>query len=51
MFTFIIGATNGLLVVVPGATEDDDPVELAVPEQFSTSYKDGKLTTTPTAHV
>eukprot|EP01127_Copromyxa_protea_P011118 TRINITY_DN2777_c0_g1_i1.p2 TRINITY_DN2777_c0_g1~~TRINITY_DN2777_c0_g1_i1.p2 ORF type:complete len:172 (+),score=50.58 TRINITY_DN2777_c0_g1_i1:41-517(+) len=38
-------------VVVPGATEEDDAIEMAVPEQFASVYKDGKLITTPTSHV
>jgi len=37
-------------ISVPGATADSDPVELALPEQYLTILKDGKLTTEPIKH-
>jgi len=38
-------------VTVPGATEDDDPIELAVPEQFVSKVVGNKLVTTFAEHV
>ena len=32
-------------------SEDSDPVELPVPEQFETKIRDGKLVTTAISHV
>jgi len=37
-------------LVVPGKTPEDDPVELALPQQFQTNFKNGKLVTEPVAH-
>jgi hypothetical protein len=50
---FIIGgyAIFSLSVVVPGATDDDDPLELAVPEQFVSKVQNGKLATSFAEHV
>jgi hypothetical protein len=31
--------------------EEDDPVEIPVPEQFETRVRNGKLETTPISHV
>jgi len=39
------------LIVVPGKTDDDDPIELAVPEQFVSKVVNGKLVTTFAEHV
>ncbi|KAK5579170.1 hypothetical protein RB653_008849 [Dictyostelium firmibasis] len=38
-------------VLIPGATENDDLVELAIPEQYKTSVKNGKLHTESTSHI
>ncbi|KAN0019677.1 hypothetical protein ACTFIU_002898 [Dictyostelium citrinum] len=38
-------------VLIPGATENDDLVELAIPEQFKTSVKGNKLHTESTSHI
>lgn len=37
-------------IVTPGATEDDDPLESALPEQFLSSYRDGQWITNPVSH-
>lgn len=37
-------------VVVPGATEDAEPVESAIPEQFVTRFRGGRWVTEPVAH-
>jgi len=37
--------TSSINILVPGKTEDDDMVELAVPEQFCSTVVDGKLNT------
>ena len=37
--------SSGVNVLIPGATPDDDEVELAIAEQFLTVVKDGKLNT------
>eukprot|EP01114_Cavostelium_apophysatum_P004301 TRINITY_DN144_c0_g1_i1.p1 TRINITY_DN144_c0_g1~~TRINITY_DN144_c0_g1_i1.p1 ORF type:complete len:487 (-),score=133.73 TRINITY_DN144_c0_g1_i1:70-1530(-) len=38
-------------VLIPGATEQDDLVEISVPEQFKTNIKNGKLITESNTHV
>jgi len=38
-------------VLIPGATPDDDLVEIAIPEQYHTTIKGGKLITEPNSHV
>jgi hypothetical protein len=37
-------------VTTPGATEDDDGVEQALPEQFSNQFTGGTWVTTPVTH-
>ena len=37
--------TSSINILVPGKTEDDDMVEMAVPEQFCSVVVDGKLNT------
>jgi len=37
--------TSSINILVPGKTEDDDMIELAVPEQFCSTVCDGKLNT------
>ena len=37
-------------VAVPGATEDADLVEHPLPEQFSSTYRDGRFVTVPVSH-
>ncbi|KAI3423920.1 hypothetical protein D9Q98_009754 [Chlorella vulgaris] len=37
-------------VILPGATEDSDPVESAIPEQFVTRFRGGRWVTEPVAH-
>jgi adenylyl cyclase-associated protein len=37
-------------VAVPGATPDADLVEHALPEQFTSSYQDGRFVTVPVSH-
>jgi len=38
-------------ILIPGATEDADLVEIAVPEQYRTTIKDGRLITETNSHV
>jgi adenylyl cyclase-associated protein len=38
------------VVVVPDNPEKEDAVEHAVPEQFVSNFKDGKLVTTAASH-
>jgi len=38
-------------VMIPGKTENDDLVEIAIPEQYRTVVRDGKLHTECTSHV
>lgn len=38
-------------IVLPAKSEDSDPVELPVPEQFETKIRDGKLVTTAISHA
>lgn len=42
--------SSAINVLVPGPTDDSDPVEHALPEQFLNSFKDGQFTTTPVSH-
>jgi len=37
--------TSSINILIPGKTEDDDMIELAVPEQFCSTVVDGKLNT------
>lgn len=37
-------------LIIPGATEEDDPVECAIPEQFVTKYVNGKFVTEAVSH-
>ena len=37
-------------MVVPGETEEADPLEVAVPEQFVTRYRDGAWVTEAVSH-
>jgi len=37
--------TSSINILIPGKSEDDDMVELAVPEQFCSIVRDGKLNT------
>ena len=42
--------SSELNITIPGKTESDDPVELAVPEQFKTVVQNGALVTGPVEH-
>lgn len=37
-------------LVIPGATEEDDPVEIPLPEQYETNFSGGRLHTEAVAH-
>jgi len=37
-------------LMVPGKKENDDPIELPVPEQYNTTYKNWTLSTAPVSH-
>jgi len=48
---FITSNISECNIQVPGAKDEDDPIELPVPEQYETRLMPGnKLHTTPTAH-
>jgi len=49
--SIITSLSSTINIVVPGATDDDDPVELAVPEQFVSKVVGKKLTTSFADHV
>jgi len=46
----ITSKVSELNLVVPGKTEEDDPIELPLPEQYLTIYEKGKLKTEAVAH-
>ena len=48
---FITSTSSEMNVVFPGATDDADPIELPVAEQFRTTIKDGALHTEPVDHA
>merc|ERR1712166_382771 len=48
--TIILSKSSECNVTTPGATEDDDGVEQALPEQFSNSFQGGKWVTVPVTH-
>ena len=48
--TIIMSKSSECNVTTPGATEDDDGVEQALPEQFSNLFVNGKWETTPVTH-
>ena len=49
--TEIVTATSSEMnVSVPGTTDADDPIEMPIPEQFKTIYKNGKLITEKVDH-
>lgn len=47
----ITSKSSELNIVLPAKSEQDDPVEIPVPEQFETRIRNGKLETTCVAHV
>merc|ERR1711862_426593 len=47
----VTSLTSEINIVLPGATEEDDMVEHAVPEQFVSKFVDGKLITEASSHV
>jgi adenylyl cyclase-associated protein len=49
--SIITSKCSELNVVLPANKEEDDPVEIPVPEQFETKIRGGKLVTTAVAHV
>lgn len=46
----VTSLASELNVVIPGKTPEDDPIELAVAEQFITTLKDGKVSTVAVEH-
>jgi len=46
----VTGTSSELNVIFPGATDDADPIELPIPEQFKTVVKEGKLVTEQVDH-
>jgi adenylyl cyclase-associated protein len=50
-FEFVQAKSSEMNVLIPGATADADLIEMPIPEQFKTVFKDGKLITEPVTHV
>jgi len=48
--TIVTSSISECNLVVPGATDEDDPIEIPLPEQYITLYSNGKLSTEPTGH-
>ena len=46
----VTSKVSELNLVVPGKTDDDDPVEIPLPEQYITVYENGKIKTESVAH-
>ena len=46
----ITSKVSELNLVVPGKTDDDDPVEIPLPEQYITTYENGRIKTESVAH-
>lgn len=42
--------SSSVNITVPGASEEDEPVEVPVPEQFVTRLVNGKWATHPVSH-
>jgi len=49
--SIVTSLSSTINVIVPGATDDDDPTELAVPEQFVSKLNGKKLETSFAEHV
>eukprot|EP01123_Difflugia_compressa_P001760 TRINITY_DN121_c0_g2_i4.p1 TRINITY_DN121_c0_g2~~TRINITY_DN121_c0_g2_i4.p1 ORF type:complete len:173 (+),score=44.82 TRINITY_DN121_c0_g2_i4:50-520(+) len=49
--SIVTSLSSEVNVTIPGKTDDDDPTELAVPQQFVSKLVNGKLVTTPSEHV
>eukprot|EP01089_Gocevia_fonbrunei_P022834 TRINITY_DN9386_c0_g1_i1.p1 TRINITY_DN9386_c0_g1~~TRINITY_DN9386_c0_g1_i1.p1 ORF type:complete len:160 (-),score=19.42 TRINITY_DN9386_c0_g1_i1:28-507(-) len=47
----VTSLTTEVKIVLPGVTEESDPSELPVPEQYKTNIVGGKLVTVPTSHI
>jgi len=47
----VTSKSSEMNVLIPGRTPDDDLVEMAIPEQFKTLVRNGKLVTESVAHV
>ena len=47
----VTSLTSGLNVNIPGASAEDDMIELAVPQQFKSIIRGNKLETEVLAHV
>jgi adenylyl cyclase-associated protein len=47
----VTSKSSEMNVLIPGRTPDDDLVEMAIPEQFKTVVKNGRLHTESVAHV
>lgn len=48
--TLITSSITEMNIVVPGATDEDDPVEIPMPEQYETKLVNGKLVTEAVSH-
>ena len=46
----VTSKVSELNLVVPGKTDDDDPVEIPLPEQYITVYENGRIKTESVAH-
>jgi len=47
----ITSKSSEMNVVIPGETEDQDLVELSIPEQYKSTFKKGKLLTEVVSHI
>jgi len=48
--TLITSSITEMNLVVPGATDEDDPIEIPLPEQYETKLVNGKLVTEAVSH-
>jgi adenylyl cyclase-associated protein len=48
--TLITSSITEMNLVIPGATDEDDPIEIPLPEQYETKLVDGKLHTEAVSH-
>lgn len=48
--SIVTSNVNEINVSIPGPGEDDDPIEMPLPEQYVTVFRNGKLATEPVTH-
>jgi len=47
----VTSKSSEMNVLIPGSSADEDLVEIAIPEQYKSTVKDGKLVTEIVTHV